>query len=139
IPPGGFDPSVSLFAGSGPFATFVASSDDGLCPPGTLSDGACRDSTLTANLTAGTYTVVVSAFENLSFAENLGSGTLADGFVALGNFDESRTGNFAIDIIGGGVSAISATAVPAIEPPLTVVLVMLCVATGLAVLWRRAR
>src|SRR5204862_3769999 len=69
---GGFDPYVSLFAGSGPGATFLASNDDGSCPPGTFSDGLCGDSTLvTGTLPAGTYTLAISAFLNMSLAENL--------------------------------------------------------------------
>ena len=57
---GGFDPYVSLFAGTGPTATFTASDDDGLCPPGTLFP-ACADSTLIiASLAAGTYTLALT-------------------------------------------------------------------------------
>jgi hypothetical protein len=100
---GGFDPYVSLFAGTGDLATFAASNDDGLCPPGNGSI-ACQDSTLNlANLTAGSYTLALTVFENMSFAENSGSGSLGDGFVGLGSYDDStsnstRTPNYAIDI-----------------------------------------
>ena len=34
IPSGGFDAYLSVFAGTGPSATFLASNDDGTCPPG---------------------------------------------------------------------------------------------------------
>jgi len=97
---GGFDPYVSLFSGSGAGATFLASNDDGSCPPGTLGDGLCGDSTLvTGVLPAGTYTLAVSAFLNMSFAENLGSGTLGDGFIGLGSYG-TRSYLYAVDIAG---------------------------------------
>jgi hypothetical protein len=94
---GGFDPYVSVFAGSGPTATFVASNDDGACPPGTTGDGLCGDSTLALPLAAGTYTIAISAFLNLSLAENLGSGTLGDGFAGLGSFGD-RSSRYAVDV-----------------------------------------
>ena len=37
IPPGGFDPYVSVFRGIGPTATFLVSNDDGACPPGSAT------------------------------------------------------------------------------------------------------
>lgn len=105
IAAGGFDPYVSLFSGTGPSATFVASNDDGTCPPGTVADALCGDSTLvTAVLPAGSYTLAVSAFLNMSFAENLGSGTLGDGFIGLGSFG-TRTNAYAVDISGDTVAA----------------------------------
>jgi hypothetical protein len=114
IPAGGFDPYLSVFTGAGPTATFLASNDDGSCPPGALSGALCRDSGLSLSLGPGTYTLVVSAFDNLSLAENLGTGTLGDGFTGLGNFDPARTNNFAVDISGLGVITPpgSAVAVP---------------------------
>ncbi len=102
---GGFDPYVSLFSGSGPAATFVASNDDGNCPPGTIGDGLCGDSTLvTGTLPAGTYTLAISAFLNMSLAENLGSGTLGDGFVGLGSYG-TRSYLYAVDIDGTTIVA----------------------------------
>lgn len=102
---GGFDPYVSLFAGTGAAATFVASNDDGTCPPGTLADALCGDSTLvTGVLPAGSYTLAISAFLNMSFAENLGAGTLGDGFIGLGSFG-TRTNAYAVDIGGPTVAA----------------------------------
>lgn len=83
IAAGGFDPYVSLFAGWGNSATFLASNDDGLCPPG-HGTPACADSTLRIDaLPAGRYTVAVSLPANFSFAENTGTGTLGDGFIGL--------------------------------------------------------
>jgi hypothetical protein len=102
ISPGGFDPYVSVFSGTGPSATFLASNDDGLCPPGSPAVGQCYDSALALTLPAGSYTVAMTSFLNMSFAENYGSGTLGDGFIALGSFGDSSSA-FAFDIAGGGV------------------------------------
>ena len=98
IPAGGFDPYVSVFLGTGPTSAFIASNDDGACPPGITDIGLCVDSSLTLILAPGTYTVVLSAFKNMSLAENYGSGTLGDGFVDLGIFDSARSNAYAIDI-----------------------------------------
>jgi hypothetical protein len=103
IPAGGFDPYLSLFAGAGPGATFLASNDDGACPPAAPDNGLCADSRLTLSLTPGKYTVVVSAFENMSLSENTGAGTLGDGFIGLGNYDALRSTNYAIDIGASGI------------------------------------
>jgi hypothetical protein len=108
IASGGFDPYVSLFNGAGNSAVFIASNDEGLCPPGHLAP-ACHDATLHAGaLAAGTYTVALTAFENFSFAENYGSGTLGDGFIGLGSFYDAssgveRSGHYAIDIHSAGL------------------------------------
>jgi hypothetical protein len=59
-------------------------------------------------LSRGTYTLVVQAFDNMSLVENLGSGTLGDGFTGLGNYDPSRTNNYAIDISGQFIDTIFA-------------------------------
>lgn len=104
IAAGGFDAYFSVFSGTGSTATFLASSDDGNCPPGASSAGLCRDPSLSLSLGAGYYTLVVSSFANGSIAENFGSGTLADGFTGLGNYDTSRTSNFAFDISGVATS-----------------------------------
>lgn len=103
IPAGGFDTYLSLFAGSDANAAFLASADDGGCPPAGL-DPACRDSRLEiASLAAGDYVLVVATFGNMSFAENYGSGTLGDGFIGLGNYFDwdnmaDRTSAFAVDV-----------------------------------------
>jgi hypothetical protein len=100
---GGFDSYVSLFAGTGAAATFLMSNDDGVCPPGNPAP-ACHDSTLVvASLAAGSYTMALSVFDNFSFAENFGSGTLGDGFIGLGDYFDAasgtiRTSNYAVDI-----------------------------------------
>jgi hypothetical protein len=109
IAAGGFDPYVSLFQGKGNMATFLASNDDGLCPPA-HANPACRDSTLTLlNPAAGDYTVALSVAGNMSFAENQGTGTLGDGFIGLGNYYDGasgsvRTSAYAIDIASPGIA-----------------------------------
>ncbi len=103
IPSGGFDPYLSIFAGTGPSATFLASNDDGTCPPG-HPDPSCSDPTLSLLAQpAGWYTLALTVFDNFSFAENFGSGTLGDGFIGLGDYfnqaaNEFRTPNFALDV-----------------------------------------
>lgn len=101
----GFDPYLSLFSGTGAGATFIASNDDGLCPPGNTVSGLCRDATLLQSLAAGDYTLVISLTGNMSFAENLGSGTLGDGFIGLftpdfynNELQALLTGDYAVDI-----------------------------------------
>lgn len=119
IPAGGFDPYVSLFAGVGPSATFLASNDDGLCPPGTASP-ACADSTLDiVNLAAGNYTLALTLPFNFSFAENNGISTLGDGFIGLdGDFSDGACGgvctaNYALDITSPADLFLHTAAVPA--------------------------
>jgi hypothetical protein len=106
ILPGGFGPYFSLFAGIGPTATFLESNSGGSCPPA-APDPICADPTLTPTLTPGLYTLALTVFENLSFAENYGSGTLGDGFVGLGDYydlasNTVRTSNFAFDVLAPG-------------------------------------
>lgn len=102
IPGGGFDGYLSLFVGTGLTATFLASNDDGGCPPGTPAPS-CRDPRLALSVPAGDYVLAVSTFGNMSFAENYGAGTLGDGFVGLGSYFDwenlsDRTPEFAVDI-----------------------------------------
>ena len=94
IPSGGYDTYFSLFSGIGPTATLLSSNDDGTCPPAAL-DQACRDSQfIFASLAGGGYTLALSVFDNFSFAENLGTGTLGDGFIGLGSYFNSDTNSF---------------------------------------------
>ncbi len=74
---GGVDPYFSLFAGSGASATFLDSNFAQAFSTG-------GDFSYSAVLDAGDYEIALGAFANMSFAENLGSGTLADGFIGLG-------------------------------------------------------
>jgi len=104
IAAGGFDPYVSLFSGAGATALFIASNDDGLCPSGTPAP-TCADSTLAvAKLAAGTYTLALTLPFNFPFAENLGTGSLGDGFIGLdssfndGSCARNCSNQFAVDI-----------------------------------------
>ncbi|MBC7727413.1 MAG: DVUA0089 family protein [Microbacteriaceae bacterium] len=74
---GGADPYFSLFAGSGGSATFLVSNYEQAFSTG-------GDFDYTGTLAAGVYRLAIGVFANLSFAENLGGGSLADGFTALG-------------------------------------------------------
>jgi hypothetical protein len=99
IPPGGFEPYLSLFDSVG---NFLASTFSGTtCPPGANPVGPnCFDVSLDGGaLPTGSYQIAISAFENMPFAENSGSGTLADGFTGLGNLPAGEDLHFAFDVI----------------------------------------
>ncbi|MGJ5819763.1 DVUA0089 family protein [Paludibaculum fermentans] len=91
IPPGGLDGYLSVFSGSGPTATFLASDDDGGCPPGAAAPFCADPRLVLTGLAPGAYTLALSTFGNMSFAENWGAGTLGDGFVGLGSYFDWRT------------------------------------------------
>lgn len=74
---GGVDPYFTLFEGGASTATFFASNYNEAYSTG-------GDFTISVPVAVGTYQMAVGAFANLSFAENYGTGTLADGFIALG-------------------------------------------------------
>ena len=74
---GGADPYFTLFSGIGPSATFLFSNYDQAFSTG-------GDFLYVLPLAAGDYTVAMSVFANMSFAENLGAGALGDGFTRLG-------------------------------------------------------
>ena len=74
---GGIDPYFTIFKGSGAAGTFVDSNYVQAFSTG-------GDFSFTASLAAGDYSISLGAFANMSFAENLGTGTLGDGFTALG-------------------------------------------------------
>ena len=71
---GGAEPYFSLFQGSTWAATFLASN----------ASISAIDFELDVALAAGDYLVAIGAWRNMPFAENTGSGTLADGFIGLG-------------------------------------------------------
>jgi hypothetical protein len=103
VPAGGFEPYLSLFDAGG---QFLASTLAGLyCPAGanTVPGGAfggCDDVLLNGGtLASGTYQIAISAWQNMSSAENLGTGTLADGFTGVGNLAAGENLNYAFDVV----------------------------------------
>ena len=75
---GGIDPYFSIFSGTNrATASFIESNYLHALAVG-------GDFTLAQVLAPGAYTLAIGVFENLSFAENLGVGVLADGFIGLG-------------------------------------------------------
>jgi hypothetical protein len=109
---GGADPYFSLFSGTGGSASFLDSNYAQAFSTG-------GDFNYSSVLAAGDYTVAIGTFANLSFAENLGNGTLANGFVALGDPNSLGDGSYAVTLT---------TPVPA---P-TAALLMVCGLAGLA-------
>ena len=88
---GGVDPYFTLFSGTGGTATFY----DSNYLQATSTGG---DFVWSGALAAGTYEIALGAFENMSFAENLGSGTLADGFISLGDPNSLGDGSYALNV-----------------------------------------
>ncbi len=88
---GGVDPYFTLFSGSGSTATFY----DSNYAQATTTGG---DFTWTGTLAAGTYEIALGSFENMSFAENLGSGTLGDGFIGLGDPNSLGNGSYSLNL-----------------------------------------
>ncbi len=81
IPAGGFDPVLTLFDGVG---NFLVMNDDGPCgtvgmDPTTLN---CFDAYLSLVLSAGSYIVALTEYDNLPIGP-----TLADSFTQVGNGD----------------------------------------------------
>jgi hypothetical protein len=96
---GGLEPYLSLF---GPDGSFLASTFFGTtCPTGANSfAGNCFDVQLDGGtLTPGTYEIALTAFENMSSAENGSGTTLSDGFTGLGNLAPGENLNYAFDVI----------------------------------------
>jgi len=116
---GGVNPYFSLFSGTGASATFLDSNYAQAFSTG-------GDFSYSAVLAAGSYEVAIGAFANMSFAENLGSGTLGDGFVGIGDPNSLFDGSYSVTLT---------TPVP---EPLTGMLMAFGLA-GLAIRARRAR
>jgi hypothetical protein len=99
VSPGGLEPYLSLFDSGGNFlaSTYLGTT----CPPGANPVGGnCFDVLLDGGtLTPGTYYIALSAYANMSSAENGGTGTLADGFTGLGNLMPGENLNYAFDVI----------------------------------------
>jgi hypothetical protein len=100
--PGGFEPYLSLFD---PAGNFMTSTFDPVttCPAGAGTyNGNCFDVRLDGGVLApGTYSIALTAFENMSYAENLGDPTLklSDGFTGLGNLAAGENLNYAFDVV----------------------------------------
>jgi hypothetical protein len=114
IAEGGFEPYLSLFDASG---HFLASTLFGTtCPPGAntnTNSGSCFDVQLNGGtLAAGGYQIAISAFENLSLAENLGTGNLSDGFTGLGNLAQGEDLHYAFDVILSPTAAVPEPSFP---------------------------
>ena len=105
IAAGGLEPYLSLFDATGNFLTSTFAGTT--CPAGANSVGGnCFDVLLDAGVLApGSYTLTLTAFENLSFAENLGTGTLADGFTGLGSLGPGENLDYAFDLVVPDVPA----------------------------------
>jgi hypothetical protein len=114
---GGVDPYFTVFQGSTSVATFLGSNYDRAFSTG-------GDFSLAAKLSAGDYQFALGTFANMSFAENAGSGTLADGFVGLGQPSSLGNTYYSFTVSTGAVTS------PVPESPTTVVL-----ALGLAMTW----
>jgi hypothetical protein len=116
---GGVDPYFSLFSGTGAGATFLDSNYAQAFSTG-------GDFNYSAVLAAGSYEVAIGTFANMSFAENLGSGTLGDGFIALGDPNSLHNGTYLV------------TLTTPVSEPSTVMLMAFGMA-GLAIRARRFR
>jgi hypothetical protein len=109
---GGLEPYLSLFNSSGDFlaSTYFGTS----CPAGAQTwAGNCFDVALDGGILApGTYEIALSAWANMSLAENNGPpANLADGFSGLGNLAAGEDLHYAFDVVlpsvveAGGVTA----------------------------------
>jgi hypothetical protein len=100
VPAGGLEPYLSLFDASGDFlaSTFLGTT----CPSGANTVGGnCFDVSLDGGFLApGTYQIALTAFENMSLAENDGPPLLlTDGFTGFGNLAAGENLNYAFDVI----------------------------------------
>ena len=133
IPEGGLEPYLSLFDSGG---NFLGSTLFGItCPVGANTNtvsGQCYDVALDGGtLTPGKYEIALSAFENMSYAENPGGYLLSDGFTGLGNLAVGEDLHYAFDVI-------LTSTVPTPEPS-TMAVMLLAVGTLFLKTLRRNR
>lgn len=126
---GGADPYFSLFQGSGTSATFLASNYDQAFSTG-------GDFDYSAALAAGNYEIALGVSANESFAENYGAGTLADGFIGLGDPGSLGNGSYAIQVIMKSGQPVAA---PEIDAATTVTAFTLLAGSLLVVTGRQRR
>jgi hypothetical protein len=99
---GGFEPYLSLFD---PTGHFLASTYDPstTCPAGANTyNGNCFDVRLDGGvLQPGMYFIAITAYPNMSFAENYGdpSLTLADGFTQIANLGVGEDLHYGFDVV----------------------------------------
>jgi hypothetical protein len=132
VSPSGFGPYLSLFDGGG---NFLASTLGGIdCPAEETTNsttGYCYDVELDAGvLAARTYSIAISAFENISLAENPGGYLLSDGFTGLGNLASGEDLHYAFDV---NLTSVRSAATP---EPSTLTLILLA-ATAMCSLKRK--
>jgi hypothetical protein len=111
---GGLEPYLSLFDAGGDFLASTLSATT--CPPGANTVGGnCFDVLLDGGfLVPGTYQIALTAFDNMSLAENSGPPLLlSDGFTGLGNLATGENLNYAFDVILTGSSG------PSVPEPAT--------------------
>lgn len=100
---GGVDPYFSLFQGIGNGASFLDSNYN-------QAFGSGGDFHLSDALAIGSYTIAIGAFADMSLAENIGSGSLGDGFIGLGDPNSLGNGGYLLTVTlpdagGGGTVA----------------------------------
>ena len=94
---GGFDALVSLFAGSGNAAILIGANDDGVGVAVDPSTGFAYDSLLELfALSAGTYTVALTEFDNFASGPTLGDGFIGNSIIGF----DGRSAAWALDILG---------------------------------------
>ena len=128
VAPGGFEPYLTLFDPNGSFlaSTFDPSTT---CPAGANTlNGNCYDVRLDGGvLQPGTYFIAITAYENMSLAENIGDPALklSDGFTGVGNLALGEDLHYGFDVVlsaapepGGGTLVMIGSMLLLIAAPL---------------------